>query len=103
MTRLDEKRKRFKREFDLFMNRDEFYKINPDGSTSEIPGVTSWGPEDDQLLKEVAITYIEFVSGIDGEPVLDEIMHIAKKIGQGLWGKLGDYLESRDDGEYEVS
>jgi len=73
------RRETFRRQFAAFMDRKE---------------VDDWSPEDEAMLREIAITYIEFQAGIDGEPVLDEILKVAKTLGAAKWSKLGDYLKS---------
>ena len=81
MKDLKTKRDTFKQAFNDFMNRDGYDMDH------------CWGPEDDQILKDIAIVYIEFLSGIHGEPVLDEIMKIAQTLGEAVWSKLGDHLD----------
>ncbi len=81
MTALEEKRKLFQKQFEEFMKRDHH---------------DDWGPEDDAILRHIAIVYIEFQSGISGEPVLEEIMKIAKTLGAGLWSRFGDYLKDME-------
>ena len=81
MTTLEEKRELFQKQFEEFMNRDSYDMDH------------CWEPEDDAILKHIAITYIEFQSGISGEPILEEVMKVAKTLGEGLWSRFGDYLK----------
>ena len=58
-TQLNNKRKRFQREFKNFMERGHH---------------DDWSEEDDQLLREVTITYIEMVTGEHGAPLIDSLV-----------------------------
>ncbi len=87
MKDLKTKRDTFKQAFDDFMHREH---------------QDDWCPKDDQLLREIAITYIEITCGIDGEPVLEEVLKVAKVLASGLWSKFSDFLEETNLDEFET-
>lgn len=78
------RRETFRRQFAAFMDR-----THHDG----------WSKEDDDVLREIAVTYFEFVTGLDGEPIVEEVFNevekAAKKLGSAYYSKLGDYLKNK--------